>query len=194
MKKSEVIFKKFERLWHWGQALLVLLLIVSGLEIHSVISLFGFELSTNLHDIAGFSWVIIVIMIFTWFVSADQWRQFRPSKRGIDAVIRYYLYGIFVGETHPHKVSPQSKFNPLQRIAYLGLLFVLVPLQILSGLAYFFFPELKALGLIQQVDWVAQLHTLVAYLMIAFLIVHLYLITLGEKLTSHLKAMLTGSE
>jgi len=41
---------------------------------------------------------------------------------------------------------------------------------------------------------VALLHTAGAFLLVAFLIVHLYLITTGQTVTSNLKAMITGWE
>lgn len=194
MKKTMVIFKRFERFWHWAQALLVLLLIVTGLEVHGVIELFGFHTSSSLHHISGFAWGVLVILIFTWVFTTGEWKQFIPDMKGIDGVLRFYLYGVFVGEPHPHHMSPDNKFNPLQRIAYIGVLFVLIPVQIITGLIYFFFPELRAAGIIDQIGTVAIVHTFCAYTIIAFLVIHLYLITLGEKLSSHMKAMLTGKE
>ncbi|GAB3522076.1 cytochrome b/b6 domain-containing protein [Photobacterium alginatilyticum] len=194
MKKTIVIFKRFERFWHWGQALLVLLLILTGLELHGVMNLFGFQQSSTLHHWGGFLWMTIVVLIFTWVFTTGEWKQYVPDKKGIDVVLHYYLYGVFVGEPHPHHMSPDNKFNPLQRIAYLGLLFVLIPVQIATGLIFYFFPELRAAGYIEQIGIVAVIHTFTAYTILAFLIVHLYLITLGAKLSSHLKAMLTGKE
>lgn len=194
MNKTAVIFKRFERFWHWGQATLVLLLIVTGLELHGTVDLFGFGKSSHFHHIAGFVWGALVVLIFTWVFTTGEWRQFVPDMKGIDGVLRFYLYGVFVGEKHPHHMSAENKFNPLQRIAYLGLLFVLVPLQIITGLIFFFYPELRAAGYLDSVAAVAVIHTFCAYTIIAFLVVHLYLITLGQKLSSHMKAMLTGKE
>ncbi|PWI34079.1 hypothetical protein DI392_07750 [Vibrio albus] len=194
MKKTIVIFKRFERFWHWAQALLVLMLIVTGLEVHGVIELFGFNTSSSLHHFSGFAWGVLVILIFTWVLTTGEWKQFIPDMKGIDGVLRFYLYGVFVGEPHPHHMSPESKFNPLQRIAYIGVLFVLIPVQVITGLIYFFFPELRAAGIIDQIGTIAIIHTFCAYTIIAFLVVHLYLITLGEKLSSHMKAMVTGKE
>lgn len=194
MNKTVVIFKRFERFWHWGQATLVLLLIVTGMELHGLVEIFGFGQSSHFHHIAGFIWGALVILIFTWVLTTGEWKQFIPDMKGIDGVLRFYLYGVFVGEPHPHHMSPENKFNPLQRMAYLGLLFILIPIQIITGLIFFFFPELRAAGWIDHIGSVAVIHTLCAYIIIVFLVVHLYLITLGQKLSSHMKAMLTGKE
>jgi len=45
-----------------------------------------------------------------------------------------------------------------------------------------------------QLEWIAIGHTIGAFLMLAFLISHLYLVTTGHKITSHVKAMITGWE
>ncbi len=47
---------------------------------------------------------------------------------------------------------------------------------------------------VENLDWIAWAHTLGAYLLLTFLIVHLYLITTGRTLTSNLAAMITGWE
>jgi Ni,Fe-hydrogenase I cytochrome b subunit len=39
-----------------------------------------------------------------------------------------------------------------------------------------------------------MLHTLTAYSFLAFLIIHLYMITFGKKLSTHIKEMISGTE
>ncbi|MGF1764264.1 cytochrome b/b6 domain-containing protein [Aliivibrio kagoshimensis] len=194
MRKTVVIFKRFERFWHWAQALLVLMLIATGLETHGVINLFGFEKSSLFHHIGGFAWITLVILIFTWIFTTGDWKQYMPDTKGMDAILRFYLHGVFVGEPHPHHMSPKNKFNPLQRIAYIAVVFIIIPVQIITGLLFFFYPELHAAGVMEHIGVVAGIHTFCAYTVIAFLVSHLYLITLGEKLSSHMKAMVTGKE
>lgn len=194
MNKFVVIFKRFERFWHWGQALLILTLIVTGLEVHGLFSLFGFETAVLLHDISAFAWATLLILIFTWIATTGEWRQYVPNLDGLMETIRFYGYGVFMGEKHPHHMTAENKFNPLQRLGYLAILFGLLPLQVASGLIFYFFPELKAAGLITHIEWVAVIHTLCAYALISFLVIHLYMITFGATLTSHLKTMVTGKE
>jgi thiosulfate reductase cytochrome b subunit len=47
---------------------------------------------------------------------------------------------------------------------------------------------------IQTLGFIAVFHTIAAFLLVVFIIVHLYLITTGETVTSNLKVMLTGYE
>ena len=43
------IFTRFERFWHWTQALLIIAMLVTGFEIHGTYKLFGFEKAGQLH-------------------------------------------------------------------------------------------------------------------------------------------------
>ena len=47
---------------------------------------------------------------------------------------------------------------------------------------------------IESLELIAIIHTIAAFLLVSFIITHLYLITTGEKITTNLKAMLTGFE
>jgi cytochrome b subunit of formate dehydrogenase len=47
---------------------------------------------------------------------------------------------------------------------------------------------------INSLEPIAVIHTAGAFMLVAFIVVHLYLITTGTTLTSNLKAMLTGYE
>jgi thiosulfate reductase cytochrome b subunit len=47
---------------------------------------------------------------------------------------------------------------------------------------------------IESLEIIAIVHTAGAFLLLAFIIAHLYLITTGEKVTYNIKAMITGYE
>jgi cytochrome b subunit of formate dehydrogenase len=47
---------------------------------------------------------------------------------------------------------------------------------------------------LDSLEPVALIHTIGAYIMITFLVIHLYLITTGRTIFSNLKAMVTGWE
>ncbi|MGS9121301.1 thiosulfate reductase cytochrome B subunit, partial [Salmonella enterica subsp. enterica serovar Infantis] len=46
---------------------------------------------------------------------------------------RFYLFGIMKGEAHPFAATEPNKFNPLQQLAYLEIMYALVPLLIING-------------------------------------------------------------
>jgi thiosulfate reductase cytochrome b subunit len=112
--------------------------------------------------------------------------------------VHYYIFGIFRDAPHPTRKSVLSKLNPLQKLVYAGLKVLVIPVVVLSGLLYMFFrypQRYDVSGLdIGGLEAVAVVHTMGAYVLAAFLVAHLYLMTTGRTLTSNLKAMITGYE
>ena len=51
--KRVMVFKRFERFWHWSQAALIFFLLTTGFEIHGSYSLFGFGRAVSLHTTAA---------------------------------------------------------------------------------------------------------------------------------------------
>lgn len=194
MSNVVLIYKAFERFWHWMQAFLIFTMLLTGLEIHGVYSLFGFERAVNIHNIAATSWGVLIIMLFTWIFSSGEWKQYLPTADGLFATAKFYMSGVFKGEKHPHKKNEVSKLNPLQRLTYLGLLTVLIPVQIITGVLYVFYHQWGMVGLAGHIDLIAYIHTFTAYAIASFIIVHVYMTTMGHTLTSHIKAMITGYE
>ena len=75
-------------------------------------------------------------------------------------------------------------------------LVVVLPLVWISGLLYMFRAYWPVLGLehVLSLYWVAVAHTAGAFMILIFLIMHLYLITTGHTVGAQLKAMITGWE
>jgi thiosulfate reductase cytochrome b subunit len=84
----------------------------------------------------------------------------------------------------------------LQRLAYLGVMTFIGPLLWVTGWLYLFYGNWAAWGWERylSLEWVSFFHTAGAFMMLLFLIVHVYLITTGHTVFSHLKAMITGWE
>jgi thiosulfate reductase cytochrome b subunit len=192
------IYKLYERFWHWTQAFLILFLAVTGFEVHGSFSLFGFENAVRYHNNAAIALVVLIIFTIFWHFTTGEWRQYIPTTKNLKAQAEYYLTGIFKNAPHPTRKTSISKLNPLQRLVYLGLKLLFIPVMVISGMIYMFyrFPKdgmIESLGL-HSVAPVAYIHTIGAYVLLAFVIVHIYLITTGHTLTSNLKAMITGWE
>jgi len=196
MNQRIYIYKRYERFWHWSQALLIICMMITGFEIHGVYSLLGFEKAVQLHTIAA--WTLLTLWAFTifWQFTTGEWRQYRPSLKNVGAMIKYYTIGIFTNAPHPFHKSASQKHNPLQRLAYLALLAFISPLIWGSGLLYLFYGNWAQLGIDRflSLEWVAALHVLGAYMMAAFFFIHVYLATTGHTVFAHIKAMITGWE
>lgn len=190
------VFKRFERFWHWAQATLIILMLITGFEVHGAYNLLGFEQAANYHSILAWALVGLWVFAIFWHFTTGEWKQYIPTTEKIVAMARFYSTGIFKGAPHPFRPTVLRKHNPLQRLAYLGVLLLIGPLLWLTGWLYLFYGSWQAWGLSDylSLEWVAFFHTADAFMMLAFLIGHVYLTTTGHTPTAHIRAMITGWE
>jgi thiosulfate reductase cytochrome b subunit len=195
------MYTRYERIWHWLQAAVILILMATGIEIHSPGSfrLLGFETSVTVHKTLGFVLIANAFVGIVYQLASGQIKQyFSSSQDFLPLAIRqgsYYLRGIFHGGPHPFEKSRERRLNPLQRIVYVATLNLLLPIQVVTGLLLWEtqrWPD--ALGSIGGLAVLAAIHTAGAWIFAAFVVAHLYLITTGRTPTSNLRAMLTGWE
>lgn len=192
-----LMYAGFERFWHWSQALLIIIMLITGFNIHGSIALFSFEQAVDIHIVCA--WTLIGLWVFAWFwhLTTGEWKQYIPSApERIIAMMKYYAFGIFQGKGHPFHKDRSQKHNPLQRMAYLSLHLFIGPAIWISGLLYTFYGNWADVGLgWMPLGTIALIHTAAAFLMLAFLVAHLYLaITMSEPVGANVKAMITGYE
>jgi thiosulfate reductase cytochrome b subunit len=190
------LYNRYERFWHWSQAVLVILMMLTGFEVHGSFKLLGFGNAVNLHTISA--WTLLTLWAFTifWQFTTDEWKQYIPTLKKVDAMVRYYAFGIFRHAPNPYQKTAAKKHNPLQRLAYLALLSMVSPVIWGSGLFYLFYSSWKSLGAdaFLNLEVVATIHTAGAFMMLVFFIAHVYLTTTGHTPTAHIKTMITGWE
>lgn len=195
MTERVYLFKGFERFWHWAQALLVMTLLFTGFEIHGTYRAIGFSRAVDVHTIGAWSLVGLWVFAVFWHLTTGEWRHYIPTTGKLMAMVRYYSSGIFRHEPHPFRPTAASKHNPLQRLTYLAVLVLVSPLIWISGWLYLFYGDWAAWGLgALPLQWVAIAHTAGAFLMLAFFITHVYMVTTGRTFFAHTRAMLTGWE
>ncbi len=180
------------------QAFLIFFLAATGFEVHGSFKFFGYENAVAYHNIAAYAFIVLIAFAIFWHFSTGEWKQYLPTFTNIKAQINFYLIGIFSNAPHPTKKTVLSKLNPLQRLVYLALKLLVIPVMVISGLLYMFYRYPQKGGVVglnlESVEPIALFHTAGAFALIAFVIVHLYLITTGHKPTTNLKAMITGYE
>jgi thiosulfate reductase cytochrome b subunit len=196
--KREYVYKGFERFWHWMQAGLILFLALTGFEIHGSLSFFGYEDAVEYHRVAAVALLVLIAFAAFWHLTTGEWRQYVPTLANLRAQAEYYLVGIFRNAPHPTRKTALSKLNPLQKLVYLGLKIQVIPIVVVSGLLAMFYRYPQSHGIealnVRGLAVIAIVHTAGAFLLMAFLIVHLYLLTTGRTPFSNLKAMITGWE
>ncbi len=194
------IYPLYERLWHWTQAIAVLLLLLTGLEIRDHIRLLGFESAVRLHNALGIFLVVNAFLGLFYFLTSGAIRQYVSEPRDFATLavkqISYYLRGMFRGDPHPVERTAKARLNPLQKTVYLVILNVLLPWQVFTGIAIWGlerWPHVEeAIG---GLPLLLPLHALGSWMFAAFIIMHVYLTTTsGRKPLDGIKSMITGTE
>jgi len=153
----------------------------------------------SLHNILAALLVINAALSLFYHLATERIREFIPRPYGFfdDAIrqTKYYVAGIFKGEPHPFDKRPDDRLNPLQKLTYLGILNVLLPLQIVTGALMWGvqrWPE--AAGALGGLPLLAPFHSLVAWLFASFILAHVYLTTTGATPLEAIRGMVTGYE
>lgn len=197
--QSVYMYSVYERLWHWLQTAVIVLLLFTGLIIHDpdTFGIFSFNGVVIVHNVLAVILLVNAGFSLFYHLASGEIRQYLPRPRGFfDRAIvqvKYYLGGIFKGGEHPFEKSPEKKLNPLQQVTYFIILNVLLPLQVITGILIW---GAQRWHLIAQtaggLPILAPFHTLISWLFASFILLHVYLTTTGPTPTTSIKAMIMG--
>lgn len=188
------------RLWHVINALLFILLILSGISLHFSEDnelLVSFQIAVLTHNISGIVLTLNYLFFFIMNIISGNYKYYIPKFKNLLKKLliqaKYYLVGIFDGEPHPFAIDKDNKFNPMQQLGYLSIMFLLVPIIIISGWALLF-PEKAPENFFGfgGVWPMAITHTLVGFALIIFMVVHIYLGTTGHTAGELFKTIING--
>jgi thiosulfate reductase cytochrome b subunit len=156
-----------------------------------------FDWAVKAHNWFGIATVFAFLLWLVYNLATGRISHYVPKRNeivsGVIRQVKYYVYGIFKHEQHPHSPTEDNKFNPLQKIAYLQFQLFILPIVLASGLLYMYPDTLR--GLIDHVGGMALLgtvHFFLGGLFAAFLVVHIYLATTGETVGENFRAIITG--
>lgn len=196
------MYTRYERFWHWIQALTVLVLLETGWAIHSTAGfhLFSFETSVLIHNILGFVLLTNAFLGVFYHIATGAIRQYKIQRTHFMthsiAQVKFYLKGIFRGDAHPFAKNRQNKLNPLQKVTYVAILGVLGPLQIATGLLIWGAQQWPLVdSVFGGLRIIAYVHTLGSWIFAAFVLLHIYLATTsGHTIMASIKAIMIGWE
>jgi thiosulfate reductase cytochrome b subunit len=186
-----------ERIWHWVHALLVMVLIISGIQIHWP-GIFGkFSNAITVHNWAG---ILLVCDFFLWLLYnliSKRVSHYILRKEdihpGMIVQARFYAYDIFKNKPHPYAPSEDNKFNPLQKATYFNFMFFMMPLLLISGILYMYPSHFSSfIAFLGGLKVVALFHYVMAIIFAAFFVAHIYLATTGHTVFSDFVTMVTG--
>ncbi|MGF7138479.1 cytochrome b/b6 domain-containing protein [Roseimarinus sediminis] len=194
------LYPKWLRIWHGINALSIIILIISGISMqYSSVEnpLLSFELAVYLHNIFGVITAVNYLFFFIANLTTSNGRAYLLKMKGlVERLIlqsKYYLFGYFKGEAKPFPISRDNKFNPLQRVAYVSAMYGFVPLVIITGLALLY-PEIiieRVLGS-SGIMLTAILHATMGFMISLFLIIHLYVASVGKNPFKNYKSIVSG--
>lgn len=196
------LYPKWLRAWHIINALLFLILIVTGLSMQYTDKenssyVVGFAKAVKWHNFAALVLTINYIIFVTGNLLTKNGRYYNISKKDfLSDLIRqfkYYSYGMFKGERHPFPVSEERKFNPLQKLTYVLAMYLAVPLLIISGIGLLF-PEITITQFFGVSGLILTdiLHVTMGFFLSIFMVIHIYTCTLGAKPSSLFWGMISG--
>ncbi len=141
-----------------------------------------------------FAWVLVVngIAYVVWSIASRHLaRDLAPDRndlRSIGQSIRDHL-------RFRHPTGEAAKrYNVLQKLAYLGVIFVLVPLVILMGLAMSPWADTAWPGWVDVFGGrqsARTIHFMAAWLLVGFVLIHLFEVIVSGA-WNHLRSMITG--
>jgi thiosulfate reductase cytochrome b subunit len=200
MAEKIYLYPLWIRLWHLANAVLCLVLIISGISMQFSEpgrTLIRFDIAVTVHNSASLLLVInyLFFIIANWLTGNNKYYKIPRNNyvANLLAQFRYYTNGIFKGAKAPFPVNPNRKFNPLQHFAYVIVMYVFLPTLIITGIGMFF-PEIvifKIFG-ISGLFLTDLLHIVVGFMISMFLIVHIYFCLLGTSLMASFKSMING--
>ena len=107
--------------------------------------------------------------------------------------LEYYTSGLFKNQLPPFPLSEKRKFNPMQKVSYLLIMYMAVPGLAITGMALLF-PETIIENVYQTsgIFITAILHVSLGFLVSLFLIIHLYVASIGKHPLNNFKSILNG--
>jgi thiosulfate reductase cytochrome b subunit len=196
------LYPKWIRFWHWLNALLFIILIITGMSMHytdkaNSAYMVGFAKAVRWHNFAAI--VLTANYIFyilgNAFTPNGDFYRFERKNLGKDLFtqMKYYSFGMFRGEKHPFPVTEERKFNPLQKLSYVLAMYAGMPLLIISGFVLLF-PDVAIKNVFGINGLVLNdvLHVSTGFLLSVFMIIHIYTCTLGSRPGSLFWGMISG--
>ncbi len=194
------LYPVWVRLWHASNAILCLLLIFSGISMQyaSAESPFiRFNIAVSIHNVCGILLTVFYFIFIIGNLTTGNGKYYRQQIKGFVTEIlkqaRYYSYGMFVGEPAPFKINEERKFNPIQKLTYILIMYVALPFIFITGWALLF-PEFIVTRLFQfgGITLTSIFHAMLGFLVSLFLIIHVYFCTIGHTALSNFKSMING--
>ena len=194
------LYPVWVRLWHLLNALLCLILIITGISMqfsNPKFPMMRFDVAVSVHNIVGIILCVNYLLFFLGNITTRNGKYYKLIFPGLFSRLMtqfgYYTRGLFKGETPPYPLNSERKFNPLQQVTYVGSMYVLFPIIMITGWALMY-PEVIPARFV----WSSGLHLTdlfhitAAFLVSLFMFIHIYFCTIGKTPLSNFMSMIDG--
>jgi len=195
------LYPIWTRLWHLFNALLCLALIFTGLSMqysNPEYPLIRFDIAVSIHNISGILLSINYLMILIGNLATGNgkyyWIRIKGFYNELLAQGKYYMFGMFRGEKAPYPINVDRKFNPLQKLSYVVIIYFFMPLIIITGWALIY-PEMIFVNKIfgtSGLHFTDLLHIIAGFIISLFMLIHVYICTIGKPRGTHFRAIMSG--
>jgi len=156
-----------------------------------------YDLALARHWHLTFAWLFVAAIVLYWMFGLGNghiWRDMLPGRHELTP--RHILEDI---KNHMLLRFPKGeaarRYNTLQKLSYLGVVFVLIPLQILTGLTMS--PAMNAawpwlVDVLGGRQSARSIHFIVAMLLVLFFLVHILMVVLVGPI-NEVWSMITGN-
>ena len=157
----------------------------------------GFAGAFRWHKIAAIFLTFSYMAFVSGNIISGNGKYYKISKKDLlsdlGKQMKYFLWGMFKHKKQPFPVTLENKFNPLEKVTYLLIMYIALPLLILSGFILMF-PDMTIIRIFGTGMFIITdiIHIILGFLISLFLIVHIYLSTTGPKPASLFRGIITG--
>jgi Ni/Fe-hydrogenase 1 B-type cytochrome subunit len=178
-------------LMHWAHLISFFVLVATGILIHRPSAAVAMDAVRTAHFIAMFVFMATFIVRVYWAflgrgsantgsrVRVPDWRHFAPERSNSGTLWPTVKYYVFIRKTRPFT----AKYNPLQKATYALFIPLGVVVMALTGFTLYG-PTVEYMlwfsTLVGGFESVRSIHYFTMWLMIAFVMIHLYLVVFED--------------
>lgn len=200
MAERIYLYPIWVRLWHVSNAFLFLILIVTGLSMQYSSpgeTIVPFEVSVSLHNITGILLTVLFVIFIFGNLFTGNGKYYKVVWKGLISRAKkqfiYYIVGVFKKQDPPFPISEKRKFNPMQLFSYVLVMYLFMPLLIITGLALFV-PDYIPTQIFTKsgIHITDLIHIIVGFTLSMFMLIHIYFCTMGKTPIANYKSMIDG--
>ena len=197
-----LLYPLWIRIWHLLNAVLILILILTGALMQftgpeSRLLVVMFPGSARIHDVSAIILTISYLVFAAGNIISDNGKHYKLKRKDIipgSAIqLKYFAWGMFRREKIPFPLTEDNKFNPLEKITYLLVMYAALPLLIMSGIIMLF-PDIKIIDTMGKGFYLFTdiLHIVTGFVISIFLVIHIYTCTITSKQGSIFRSIISG--